>query len=128
MKLARKGRKPVEGARIAKDLSWAKASFADRLLITQAARLADRLEVIARLLSGDAAAWLVVKVAGQALTLDVAAVVREERQLSETLRKLIGDIEKRRAEAEGGQGSGGPEKAVDPVERIVTEHYGGKRA
>lgn len=87
--------------------------------------MADRLEVIARMLSGDAGAWLAVKVAGAVLEVRVSDLVREERQQSEVLRKLIMDIERLRPVAGGGKGGGG--EKVDRVAEIVAKHYGGKR-
>lgn len=98
---------------------------AAELLITQAARLADRLEVIDRLLSGEAAAWLAVKIDGQVAQVVVTDVVREERQLSEVLRKLIMEIQRLRPEEPGEKGAAG--QKTDPVVRIVTEHYGGRK-
>ncbi|MCV7208799.1 hypothetical protein [Mycolicibacterium canariasense] len=98
-------------------------SFARTTLIAQAARLADRLEVLARLNSGDAGAWLAVKVAGQVATVVVTDLVREERQQSEVLRKLIMDIQKLGGDDAGEQG--GPQ--VDRLAEIVANHYGGRK-
>lgn len=125
VKLVRKGRRPTAGARLAREMAGKQDSFERKTLITQAARLADRLEVLDRLLSGDAGAWLAVKIAGQSTiaTVVVTDVVREERQLSEVLRKLMMDIGKL-----GGTGNGpdsGPK--VDRLAEIVAGHYGERK-
>ncbi|MCV7230682.1 hypothetical protein [Mycolicibacterium komossense] len=130
VKLVRKGRKPAAGAQLSRELSWSTAPFAAKTLITQAARIADRLEVIARLLSGDAATWLAVKVDGQVAEVRLVGIVQEERQQSEVLRKLIMDIQAMRAKDDGAKGgdSGDPKRAADPLVQIVTAHYPKQRA
>lgn len=125
-KVTRKGRPPTTGAQIIREYARVKDSFDVKLLVNQAARVADRLEQVARVLSGDPDAWLGVRVVGQVLKLDVSPLVQEERQLSEVLRKLIMSIEKLRGD-EGGKGKDGDPKPVDPVAAIVQRHYG-KRA
>jgi len=97
------------------------------LLITQAARLADRLEVLDRLLSGEAGAWLAVRVSGQVVEVRVTDVVREERQSSEVLRKLLVEITRMRSAASSAAGDRVESKG-DPLARIVTQIYGRKRA
>ena len=126
-KVVRKGRQLTAGARLRRELTQKSDSFDRTVLITQAARIADRLEVIARLLSGDPAGWLAVKVAGQVATVVVTDLVREERQQSEVLRKIIMDLQRKSAGGKGGAGDG-DSKSVDPVARIVSEHYGKRRA
>lgn len=124
VKLVRKGRKPTAGARLAREMAGVKDSFERSTLIQQAARLADRLEVLARFLEGDAGAWLAVKVAGQVATVVVTDVVREERQLSEVLRKLMMDIQKL------GDAAGGPDPSRPQQNRlaeIVATHYGERK-
>ncbi len=123
MKLVRKGRQPTAGAKLTREFARKDDSFARSTLIAQAARLADRLEVLARLNSGDAGAWLAVKVAGQVATVVVTDLVREERQQSEVLRKLIMDIQKLGGDDAGEQG--GPK--VDRLAEIVADHYGGRK-
>lgn len=125
-KLVRKGRRPSAGARFRRAIDWKDAPAEAELLITRGARLADRLEVLGRLLDGEPDAWLKVKIAGAVATVVVDDVLREERQLSEVLRKVIMDIRKLR----GDEGSEKPPEAgaTDPVERIVFEMYGRKRA
>lgn len=123
VKLVRKGRKPTAGARLAREMAGVKDSFERKTLIAQAARLADRLEVLARLLDGDPGAWLAVKVAGQVATVVVTDVVREERQLSEVLRKLMMDIQKLGGDVD--PKSAGPK--VDRLAEIVAGHYGGRK-
>ena len=122
VKLVRKGRRPTAGARLVREMAGKKDSFERTTLIAQAARLADRLEVIARLLDGDPDSWQAVKIGGQVATVVVTDVVREERQLSEVLRKLMMDIQKL-----GGDDpkSAGPK--VDRLAEIVAGHYGGRK-
>lgn len=126
VKVVRKGRKPLAGDKLQRELAWPEADAAAKSLLTQVGRVADRLEVIARLLSGDAGEWLAVRVSGQVLEVRVSDLVREERQQSEVLRKLIMDIQRLRAESGGGKGGGEPK--VDRVAEIVAKHYGGKRS
>lgn len=126
-KIVRKGRKPTAGGQLQRELSWPKANHAAKALITQAARVKDRLEVIDRLLTGDPAAWLVVKVTGSVAEIRVTGIQAEERQLSEVLRKLIVNIQKMRDVDELKQGGQGDGKKDDPVARIVSQHYGGRK-
>ncbi|MCV7255672.1 hypothetical protein H7J86_26255 [Mycobacterium hackensackense] len=124
-KRVRKCPKPTDGAKLIREFTTKDDSFARKTLITQAARLADRLEVIARLLSGEADVLWTAKVAGQVANVVVTDLVREERQQSEVLRKLIMDIEK----LGGGEGSKDPSgSADDKLVRIISDHYGKKRA
>lgn len=88
--------------------------------------MADRLEVLDRLHSGDQSAWLAVKVDGQVAEVRLVGTVAEERQLSEVLRKLLADIGKLRAAGTGGKGDGGG-KQDDPIARIVADVYGQRR-
>ena len=122
-KRARKPRQPAAGAKLRRELSQPKDDYSVELLITQAARVADRLEVLGRLLDGDPNAWMAVRIDGQVVEVRVDGALVEERQLSEVLRKLIMDIQRiRAADDNGGTGDGGSQQ-IDPLVAVVKQHY-----
>lgn len=80
------------------------------MLIRQAARVADRLEVIDQLLKGDVDAWLKVSLPrsdakrGRVMVeVQVGDLVKEERAQSVLFRSLLADIHRQ----DGGGGKGG---------------------
>lgn len=97
---------------------------AAELLLAQACRVADRLEVLDRMHTGDPGVWLAVRIADQVAEVRLVGTVREEAQQSEVLRKLIMDIQRMRPVGSGGDDSKGK---PDTIARIVAEIYG-KRA
>ncbi|AUV60779.1 terminase small subunit [Mycobacterium phage Rem711] len=101
-------------------MAWDKMDPAASLLLTQAGRIADRLEVLDRMHSGDPGVWLAVKIAGEVAEVRVTATIREEAQQSEVLRKLIMDIQRMRPAGSGDDGA----KSENAVARIVAEIYG----
>ena len=119
-KVVRKGPRLSAGARLRRDLAWPKMDPAAELLLTQAARVADRLEVLDRMHSGDPGVWLAVRVDGQVAEVRLVGTVREEAQQSEVLRKLIMDVQRMRP---AGSGDGSNSKP-DTIARIVAEVYG----
>jgi hypothetical protein len=83
------------------------------LLIRQAARIAERLEALDRLLSGSADAWAVVSLPrgdgerGRVVVeVQVADLVREERAQSVLFRGVLADIHRQRAGLPAGGGDG----------------------
>lgn len=115
-KLVRKGRRVTEGAKLRRQLSKPNDEYTVKLLITQAARHADRLEVLDRLLSGDPAVWLAVKIEGTVAEVRVDKAMIEERQRSDALRRLLMDIDQIRADS--GSKGGGAVKVDDPMRRV----------
>lgn len=120
MKVVRKGPRLSAGARLRRELGWPKMDPAADLLLTQACRVADRLEVLDRMHTGDPGVWLAVKIADQVAEVRLVGTVREEAQQSEVLRKLIMDIQRMRPAGSGD----GPNSKPDTIARIITEIYG----
>jgi hypothetical protein len=89
-------------------------------LLAQAARVADRLEVLDRMHTGDPGVWLAVKIAEQVAEVRLVGTVREEAQQSEVLRKLIMDIQRMRPAGSGGESN----VKGNTIARIVAEVYG----
>jgi hypothetical protein len=128
-KLARKGCKRTAGAKLRRELSQPKDDYSVELLITRAARVADRLEVLGRLLEGDPNAWMAVRIDGQVVEVRVDGALVEERRLSEVLRKLIMDIQRiRTAGDSSGTDDGGSHGADDRLAVVVRQHYDRRRA
>lgn len=120
VKVVRKGPRLSAGARLRRELGWPKMEPAADLLLTQACRVADRLEVLDRMHTGDPGVWLAVKIADQVAEVRLVGTVREEAQQSEVLRKLIMDIQRMRPAGSGD----GPNSKPDTIARIITEIYG----
>lgn len=96
------------GERIRADLTKKGDPPAIAMLITQAARCADRLEALDRVLRGDAANWLRLEAAALVdrdgkvparvtVELKIDDALREERQQSKLLSTLFSDIHRQRA-------------------------------
>lgn len=96
------------GEKIRADLAKPGDSPAITMLVRQAARCADRLEALDRVLRGDASSWLRLEAAALVdregkvparvtVELKVDAAVVEERQQSKLFASLIADIHRQRA-------------------------------
>lgn len=111
-KRRRTGWKPTAGARLIEQLDIKRGPPGIEHLITQAGRVADRLEALDRLHSGDAEAWLRLEVtrvlapelpAGvrKAFYADIALriepTIAEEARQAKLLASLLGDIQRQRA-------------------------------
>ena len=120
VKVVRKGPRLTAGAKLRRALAWPKMEPAAETLLTQACRVADRLEVLDRMHTGDPGVWLAVKIADQVAEVRLVGTVREEAQQSEVLRKLIMDIQRMRPAGSGD----GPNSKPDTIARIITEIYG----
>jgi hypothetical protein len=111
-KRARSGWRPTAGAALRAQLGDVREPAGIGLLVDQAARVADRLEVLDRLHRGDADAWLRLEVARvvapetparerKAFYVDVALkiepTIAEEARQSKLLASLLGDIFRQRA-------------------------------
>lgn len=116
----RRGRVPGAGERLRKELGREGDSFSVSLLIEQAARNADRLDVINDLLAGDSKAWFEVEIAGQVAEVRVTNLVVEERQRSAALQKILVDIARMRGDGVKSSAAAGAraKAAPNPITRI----------
>ena len=105
---ARIGPRQGAGDRLTADIAKPGDTAALKLLITQAARCADRLEALDRVLRGDASTWLRLEAAALVdrggkvparvtVELKVDDAVREERQQAKLFATLLADIHRQRA-------------------------------
>lgn len=110
---AAKRRRPAPetpGAALKRQLTDKRDTVGITVLIRQAARVADRLEQIDRVLSGDGEAW--IKVAGLprsdekrgriVIEARVDDLVKEERSQTTVLRSLLAEIHRQRSGLPGG--------------------------
>jgi hypothetical protein len=89
---------PTAGERLTRELSRDSDPYELRLLITQAARHADRLESIHNVLTGDRKSWMrITSQLGDAIEVHVDDLVKEERQQTTVLRHLLAEIHRQRA-------------------------------
>lgn len=88
---------PTAGARLVAELSKDDDPFAIRLLIDEAAQVADFLERLRPVLNGERNAWLEVKLPAKTVEVVVTNPLVQYRQLSEHLRKLMVTIHNQRA-------------------------------
>lgn len=88
---------PTAGAGLIAEFSKPDDPFSLRFLIEQAAHIADDLERIRQLLSGDRDAWLQVKIGVKTVEVQVTNLLVQSRQQAEQLRKLLVDIRQQRA-------------------------------
>lgn len=101
----RRGRPPESaGAALKRELSGGRDTVGITVLIRQAARVADRLENIDRVLSGDAEAWIKVSLPrsdakrGRIIVeARVDDLVKEERSQTTVLRSLLSEIHRQRS-------------------------------
>lgn len=107
-KRAKIGAAAAAGERLRADIAKIGDPPAITLLIRQAARCADRLEALDRVLRGDAAGWLRLEAAALVardgkvparvtVELKVDEAVREERQQAKLFATLLADIHRQRA-------------------------------
>lgn len=109
---AASGARPAAGERLRAELAKDGDPYGITVLINQAARVADRLEVLDRLLSGDDPTWLkidgarVVEVTPKTVAVIVEVRVDnpilEERQQTTVFRHLLAQIHQQRANIPGG--------------------------
>ena len=103
-KRAATGAAESTGARLRRELTQERDSVGVTMLIRQAARVADRLENIDRVLSGDARAWVRVGIPrldtdGGRVVVEVTVdgLVKEERAQTTVLRNLLSEIHRQRS-------------------------------
>lgn len=104
------------------------ADIGRALLASEAARLADRLDQLHAVISGDSATWALVevpkaKVDGElALRVDITSAVSEARQTANVLRQIVAQLNA----AGAGGGAGSPVEAGRAfVAAIVSEFADG---
>lgn len=86
------------GTRLVGDLSRDDDSYAITVMIREAGRIADRLDKLAALLSGDRPTWLSLKLGrDKQLEVRVDAALGEARHQATTLRGLLYEIHRQRA-------------------------------
>lgn len=105
------GKPPGAGERLRTELAKDGDPYGVTVLINQAARVADRLESLDRLLSGDGSMWLQLdpaivnqlsdKVAEVRVDVRVDKPILEERNYTTALRHLLAEIHKQRANIPG---------------------------
>lgn len=89
--------KPSAGARLVAELSEDDDPFALTFLIQQAGVIANYLERLAALLSGDEDTWLQLELPPKVVEVVVNKPLQEYRQQSTVLRQLLAEIHRRRA-------------------------------
>jgi hypothetical protein len=89
------------GARLVADLSSDDDPYAVSLLIVEAGRVADRLDALAGLLSGERSSWIDFKHRGSSVTVTIDGALSEARQQAGCLRGLLGEIRRQRADKPG---------------------------
>lgn len=86
------------GRRLTDDLSRDDDPYRITVMIIEAGRVADRLERLAGLLSGERSSWLHVRVnRDQIMEVQVDKALQEARQQAGVLRQLLAEIHKQRS-------------------------------
>lgn len=88
---------PTAGQRLVTELAHPTDPYSLTFLIEQAGHIADYLDSLNTLLRGDRDAWLKVKIGAKTVEVIVNNPLVEARQLTEQLRKLLGEIHRQRA-------------------------------
>lgn len=108
-KRGRGGAEPTAGELLRAELALDGDPVGIRMLVRQAARIADRLEALDLLLSGHADAWAVLSLPRSdakrgriVVEVQVAEPLKEERALAVLFRSVLADIHKQRAGLKGG--------------------------
>jgi hypothetical protein len=94
---------PTAGDRLLADLSRPGDPYSITVMITEASRIADRLDRLAALLAGERSSWLSLR-AGRdgAIEVKVDNALQEARAQATTLRGLLYEIHRERAGIEIG--------------------------
>lgn len=88
------------GQRLSEGLSETNDPFALTILIVEAARIADRLEKLDALLSGDRAVWARLRETREGdIVVTVDSALSEARQQATVLKHLLAEIHRQRAQA-----------------------------
>lgn len=91
---------PAAGTKLIEALSKPDDPYEVTFLIEQAALHADYIERLRWLLSGETQSWLSLRLGAKVVEVTVNAPLREARQQSEQLRRLLADIARRQAQLE----------------------------
>lgn len=87
------------GQRLTDDLSEEGDPYAITVMIIEAARIADRLENLDKLVSGEEGTWARLCVGrDEVLEVRIDSALSEARQQATVLRHLIGEIRRQRAQ------------------------------
>jgi hypothetical protein len=93
-------RKPAQtaGARLVAELSRDDDPYGIQVMVKEAGRIADRLDKLAALLSGEKSAWLSLKLGrDKQIEVKVDNALGEARHQATTLRGLLYEIHRQRA-------------------------------
>jgi hypothetical protein len=94
----RKPAVPTAGERLVADLSREGDGYHIEVMIVEASRIADRLDKLAALLSGERSAWATVRIGRDGVAeLKVDNALGESRHQATCLRGLLAEIHRQRA-------------------------------
>jgi hypothetical protein len=85
------------GERLVADLSRADDPYGITVMVTEAGRIADRLDKLAAVLAGERSSWLSLKLGNQVTEIKVDNALGEARHQATTLRGLLAEIHRQRA-------------------------------
>jgi hypothetical protein len=88
---------PKAGQRLVAELAEPNDPYSITFLIEQAGQIADYLERLNALLNGSRDSWLDVRIGAKTVEVIVNSPLREARQMTEQLRRLLGTIYAQRA-------------------------------
>jgi hypothetical protein len=95
---ARRKPTPTAGERLVADLSRDDDPYGIKVMVTEAGRIADRLDTLASLLSGEKSAWLSLKLGrDKQIEVNVDNALGEARHQATCLRGLLAEIHRQRA-------------------------------
>lgn len=104
---------PTAGERLMAELARDSDPYPLTLMITEACRMADRLEQFDALLSGKQDAWMRLRVRDEVIEVQVDKVLQEARQCATVFRHYLADIHRQRAGI-----STGPDDDSDPLDQF----------
>jgi hypothetical protein len=95
---ARRKPEPTAGERLVADLTREGDPHGITVMVTEAGRIADRLDRLAALLSGERSSWLSLKLGrDKQIEIKVDNALGEARHQATTLRGLLAEIHRQRA-------------------------------
>lgn len=94
---AAKGKPKTAGQRLTDEMGRDQDSFSVRLLIEQAADIADVIERLRGLINGEVSEWASLKLGPQVVQVVIDEPVKRRRELSTELRHLLAEIHRQRA-------------------------------